>query len=172
MKCTNCEHHFCWICMGDWSDHGPQTGGYYICNLYQEKVKDESFRKEEEKKAAAARDMRRYEFYFKRYINHEHSERKAKSGKNLIEMKMAQMVEDYHFQPHEVEFLREAYDQVIFARETLKWTYAYIYYHETEMDMIYLQLYREWQANLERHCEALHEMIERPLDIYLSDKYD
>ena len=23
MKCTNCEFHFCWICMGDWNDHGP-----------------------------------------------------------------------------------------------------------------------------------------------------
>ena len=40
------------------------------------------------------------------------------------------------------------------------------------MDIVYLRLFREWQANLERHCEALHEMIEKPIDFYLSDKHD
>ena len=27
-----CGHEFCWLCMGDWKDHGQETGGYYRCN--------------------------------------------------------------------------------------------------------------------------------------------
>lgn len=26
MTCRSCNHHFCWICMGDWSQHGANTG--------------------------------------------------------------------------------------------------------------------------------------------------
>jgi ariadne-1 len=32
MTCRSCKHDFCWICMGPWSDHGANTGGYYKCN--------------------------------------------------------------------------------------------------------------------------------------------
>ena len=54
--------------------------------------------------------MRRYEFYFKRYNNHEHSERKAKEAKNVVDLKKQLMIEDYFFKEHEVEFLPEAFD--------------------------------------------------------------
>lgn len=29
-----CGFDFCWMCMGDWKEHGSQTGGYYQCNKY------------------------------------------------------------------------------------------------------------------------------------------
>jgi len=29
--------------MGSWKNHGSATGGYYKCNLYEEKKKDKSF---------------------------------------------------------------------------------------------------------------------------------
>ena len=54
--------------------------------------------------------MRRYEFYFKRYNNHEHSERKAKEVKNVVELKMQLLVEDHSFEEHEVKFLSEAFE--------------------------------------------------------------
>ena len=40
IHCSQCGHDFCWICMGLWSAHGQQTGGYYKCNVYEQKVKD------------------------------------------------------------------------------------------------------------------------------------
>ena len=65
MTCTNCKFHFCWICMGDWNNHGPQTGGFYNCNLFRAKLEDnETFFQEEKKRKEAAYDIKRYEFYF------------------------------------------------------------------------------------------------------------
>merc|ERR1712186_176605 len=35
MTCRNgCGHEFCWICLGDWKQHGAATGGFYQCNRY------------------------------------------------------------------------------------------------------------------------------------------
>lgn len=36
MTCRQCGHHFCWLCLGDWKDHGSASGGYYKCNIYEE----------------------------------------------------------------------------------------------------------------------------------------
>ena len=30
--CNKCRHEFCWVCMGPWSEHGAETGGFYRCN--------------------------------------------------------------------------------------------------------------------------------------------
>ena len=53
MTCSQCRYEFCWICMGDWKNHGSATGGYYKCNLYEEKKKDAGFQKEEQKREDA-----------------------------------------------------------------------------------------------------------------------
>lgn len=34
MTCRQCKFEFCWICMGPWTEHGANTGGYYKCNKY------------------------------------------------------------------------------------------------------------------------------------------
>ena len=33
-----CGYHFCWLCGGDWNDHGAVTGGYYECYNYNMNV--------------------------------------------------------------------------------------------------------------------------------------
>ncbi|GJR58596.1 probable E3 ubiquitin-protein ligase ARI8 [Tanacetum coccineum] len=30
-----CKYEFCWLCLGQWSDHGERTGGFYACNRYE-----------------------------------------------------------------------------------------------------------------------------------------
>ena len=79
MTCSQCRHEFCWICLGDWSEHGSATGGYYQCNLYEEKKKqDGAFAALESERQNAENDMARYLWHFERYNNHERSGRLAK----------------------------------------------------------------------------------------------
>jgi ariadne-1 len=42
MNCKMCKYEFCWICMGVWSEHGQNTGGYYKCNKYDPKNPSDS----------------------------------------------------------------------------------------------------------------------------------
>lgn len=35
MTCRNCKYEFCWLCSGDWKQHGSTTGGYYDCNKFK-----------------------------------------------------------------------------------------------------------------------------------------
>ena len=43
MSCTQCKHEFCWLCLGNWSDHGEGTGGFYSCNRYRHTTSGASF---------------------------------------------------------------------------------------------------------------------------------
>ena len=67
MNCQKCKHEFCWICNGDWKDHGANTGGYYNCNKYNE-VKDKVDDKSDA--AMAKRELDRYLHYYSRYHAH------------------------------------------------------------------------------------------------------
>ena len=49
ITCPLCHKEWCWMCGGDWSIHGSQTGGYYQCNIYDA---GKGIVRENEKKAA------------------------------------------------------------------------------------------------------------------------
>ena len=57
MTCSQCRYEFCWICMGDWKEHGSATGGYYKCNLYEGKKADAAFADEESKRETAKTEL-------------------------------------------------------------------------------------------------------------------
>ena len=71
MTCNMCKHEFCWMCMGDWKDHGSATGGYYKCNKYEEMKNDKnSITSAEAKREKAQHELKKYMFFFERYQNH------------------------------------------------------------------------------------------------------
>ena len=48
MTCHHCKHDFCWICMGPWSMHGENTGGYFQCNRYEDQQALNTLREEKQ----------------------------------------------------------------------------------------------------------------------------
>ena len=67
MTCQNCKYEFCWICSGDWNEHGATTGGYYNCNKFNADVKDSD---DQSDTAKAKRELDRYLHYYSRYHGH------------------------------------------------------------------------------------------------------
>ena len=77
MTCLYCHHHFCWMCLGPWSEHNSSTGGYYRCNKFEEGLLDEDH---EEKIKKALQDQfksDRYHWYFERFKEYEKSQKAA-----------------------------------------------------------------------------------------------
>lgn len=63
MTCKMCKNQFCWLCLGSWTEHNENTGGFFKCNRF---TVDES-------KDAEDIDMERFQFYMDRYIEHDKS---------------------------------------------------------------------------------------------------
>ena len=83
-----CGHDFCWLCLGPWSEHGDQTGGYYNCNKYETvKNKDEKMRQDETARAAAKHELDRYMHFFERYTNHNRARKFADKTMADIQVK-------------------------------------------------------------------------------------
>lgn len=161
MTCQKCRHEFCWICMGDWKDHGANTGGYYKCNKFDNgSIPDGSDQSEQ---AKAKRDLDRYLHYYKRY--HAHSEAQTFAVKQLKETANRMVLlqdasEDAKWT--DVEFLKQANEQLVECRRVLKYTYVFGFYlnptHRQQRDR-----FEYHQEMLERFTENLSELSEKPL---------
>ena len=67
MTCNCCSHEFCWVCMQPWSIHGTQTGGYFRCDVNNEKSTQEKLKelRAEQLEKGTGRSHA-YTHYFKR----------------------------------------------------------------------------------------------------------
>jgi ariadne-1 len=83
-----CTHEFCWLCSGDWKEHGQNTGGYYNCNKYEVAKKEGKVSNEEKKREDAKHELEKYMFYFERYNNHDKAEKHGRTLKPVIETKI------------------------------------------------------------------------------------
>ena len=159
-----CGHEFCWICMGDWSTHGSATGGYYQCNVYEEKKKNNSkFAAEEAGRENAKNELARYSWHFTRFNNHERAAKFGVRDLPKIQNSMEVLHSAMGYPPSELVFLENGLKAVIKCREILKWTYAYGYYKKEEMEEHKVALFNQWQADLEKYCDHLHGMCEKDL---------
>ena len=166
MNCKMCSYEFCWLCLGKWSDHGQKTGGYYACNKYDELKKqgDDKIAKEENKRAQAKNELDRYMFYFERFNNHDKAEKHARNLKPVIKVKIDLLQQIKKYPLAELEFLDEAINEVVKCRQVLKYTYVFGFYLTNQKE---LNLFQFAQEDLEKNCDYLHELIEKPLDPFL-----
>jgi ariadne-1 len=161
-----CKHEFCWMCLGPWSEHNSATGGYYRCNKYEDDVSHEnsSTRVDERQREEAKHELDRYMFYFERYNNHNKAQGLAARQVPDIDSKMQLLHDVKNYGIGELEFLKEAAEQVVVNRRVLKWTYAFGFYLSAGQEK---NLFEHLQEKLEENTEHLHEMVEKPLDPYL-----
>ncbi len=136
MTCKLCSHEFCWLCLGDWKEHGQKTGGYYNCNKYDELKKqgNKDIVSQETKIAEAKNELNKYMFYFERYNNHDKAEKHARSLRPVIKTKIVLLHDIKKYPLQELEFLEEAVNEVIRCRQVLKYTYAYGYFLKNDKE--------------------------------------
>lgn len=112
--------------MGDWKEHGSNTGGYYKCNKYDEDKSNDT-----SEAAKAKRELDRYLHYYQRYHAHQEAQEFAKKQLKETETRMIQLQESSDdARWADVEFLKTANIQLIECRRVLKYTFVYAFYME------------------------------------------
>lgn len=143
--------------MGDWADHGANTGGYYKCNKF-----DPSAGGDDQSDAAKAkRELDRYLHYYKRFHAHSQAQDFAKKSLKETETRMILLQEQNSDTVWtDVEFLKSANEQLVECRKVLKYTYAYAFYLIDDDKRRRFEFHQEM---LERFTELLSELSEKPL---------
>ena len=113
-------------------------------------------------------DLEKYIFYYDRFQNNKKAEILAK--KSLEKMK--EITVKFHdillYDLVEIEFLCKSTEILIECRRVLKWTYAYGFFLINKKEKCLFEFH---QADFDRNCEILHELIERDFsEFYLNDK--
>ncbi|KAH7818235.1 putative ariadne-1 [Monocercomonoides exilis] len=154
MTCSQCRHEFCWICMGPWSQHGSQTGGYYSCN----RPVDSSIGKQV---ASAKQRLEYYQHYFDRYQEHNRSMTFAEKQLKNIKGKMQDYMAIHHCDERVAEFLKDGAELVVDCRRVLKYTYALGFFLEKGSQK---DLFEFLQRDLEHETENLSELTEMKVE--------
>ncbi len=104
-----CGFEFCWLCRGDWKEHGAETGGYYACNKY-----DASGAKGEDAKAQELKtELETYMFYYHRYESHKNAMKVADEQIRNADKKANELLERFSVRPQDTKFLKEATEQLL-----------------------------------------------------------
>jgi len=159
MTCRNCNFEFCWLCKGNWKDHGTVTGGFYKCNIYEKDVSEGKVNDEEKEQKNAESEIERYTFYFRRYDNHLKSRDLALNKMKECERHLMDLVNHNKWDINDTEFFHNAFHTIIECRRLLAWTYPIGYYLDSTFKQ--KELFEDLQQQLEKFGEHLHGLLER-----------
>ncbi|KAL9296516.1 hypothetical protein ACSQ67_022412 [Phaseolus vulgaris] len=180
MTCTPpCKFEFCWLCLGQWSEHGERTGGFYACNRYEAAKQEGVYDDTERRREMAKNSLERYTHYYERWASNQSSRQKALADLQQMQTVHIEKLSDIQCQPEsQLKFITEAWlqmgsflvsvscFQIIECRRVLKWTYAYGFYlpeHEHAKKQFFEYLQGEAESGLER----LHQCAEKELQPFL-----
>eukprot|EP01125_Pyxidicula_operculata_P012799 TRINITY_DN4210_c0_g2_i1.p2 TRINITY_DN4210_c0_g2~~TRINITY_DN4210_c0_g2_i1.p2 ORF type:complete len:515 (+),score=125.77 TRINITY_DN4210_c0_g2_i1:1636-3180(+) len=151
-----CGHEFCWLCRGDWKQHGADTGGYYACNKY-----DSSTAKEDDTQAAQLKtELETYMFYYHRYESHHNAMKIADQQRAGAETKATEILRATNVRAQDTNFLKDATEQLLSNRRVLKWSYVYGFYLDKSKTSE-KNLFEYLQEDLEKHTNKLSELYEK-----------
>lgn len=162
-KFGGCGHQFCWLCKGDWRTHGENTGGYFSCNIHERNQAAGVEMTLEERIAERAKELaERFENYADRYNSHMHSLGKAEETKQAMQERIVEMTASYcevGVDPSKLEaYLMPALDTVIECHRLLAWTHPIGFYMSDDFPKKHL--FMQYQAELQKHMEALNKEVE------------
>ncbi|CAI5457589.1 unnamed protein product [Closterium sp. Yama58-4] len=172
MTCSPpCRHEFCWLCLGDWKDHGEGTGGFYACNRYETSKKKGEYNVEEERRQRARQSLERYLHYFERWASNEQSWRRAQESLKEVEQHQAEQLRGLMGLPAaQMKFLSEAWQQIIACRRMLKWTYAYGFYL-SDHQPARRNLFEYLQGQADAALGWLHKAAEKDVEAFVPSHF-
>lgn len=161
MTCRICKHEFCWICMGSWTEHGQNTGGFYKCNRFTALETNSSA----SEAARAKAELDRYLHYYQRYHGHDqglqYAQKRLEKIDQILTSPSSSSSSGVPSSSYaDVQFLKSAAELVITCRRVLKYTYVLGYFLPDNTPE--KQLYEYHQEMLEKNTERLQEMLEKP----------
>ncbi|XP_016451950.1 putative E3 ubiquitin-protein ligase ARI8 [Nicotiana tabacum] len=146
MTCV-CYYQFCWLCLAKWDSC---IGG---CNGFEEnkEVKE------------AKKNILRYTHYYERWVSNEKSKQQALKDLNEMRNEGVKKLSELHSLPEtELEFIIQAWQQIVECRRVLKWSYAYGFYLPEE-DKVKTQFFEYLQGEAGADLERLHHCAEQEL---------
>ena len=171
MTCK-CGYEFCWLCLGDYRKHQEETGKYLCATFEDVKAAGRDageMEKEEMDREMAERELKRFEHYSTRYIEHQRSVHFSALHLKSTETTIENLCRgNSEMDPADFSFLVDIAGLVLAARRSLSMTYAIRFFLKGKQK----QAFFDWlQANLERSLERLN--IENEKDwISLYMEYD
>ncbi|CAI9093456.1 OLC1v1028958C1 [Oldenlandia corymbosa var. corymbosa] len=141
-----------------WRNHDD-----YGCNRYEVAKKDGRFSEEENIREMVKRSLDRYTHHFERWIGNHISRKRALADIEELSAKHLEKLRDiHHLTMSQLQFIKDAWVQIVECRRVLKWSYAYGYYmpeNEPEKKKFFEYLQGQAEFNLER----LHSLVEKEL---------
>ncbi|KAI3947109.1 hypothetical protein MKX01_015400 [Papaver californicum] len=170
MSCkAPCRYEFCLLCLGPWLMHGSNTGGNYNCNRYENAMKLGEYDKEVNKREMAKKYIEKYAHYYERWaLNHKSMGQAVRELKEMQSEHIENLSIKLRKPGTELEFISDAWLQIIECRRVLKWSYAYGYYLPVH-ELVKKQFFEYVQGEAESGLERLHRCAEKELKLYLKD---
>ncbi|KAH0724216.1 hypothetical protein KY284_000081 [Solanum tuberosum] len=146
MTCR-CGYQFCWLCFKEWGVCASR------CNRYEEK----------KEVTEAKKNIQRYTHYYERWLSNGKSKEKALNDlKKMKDEGLKKLSDDNSILEKELEFIIEAWEQIVECRRVLKWTYAYGFYLPKE-EVAKTRFFEYLQGEAEAGLERLHHCAEKEL---------
>ncbi|CAI0465475.1 unnamed protein product [Linum tenue] len=145
-----CRHHFCWVCLG------PLGVSHTSCNGYNDDGSKDGLQ-------SLRAEVKRYQHYYERWAENEKSRQIAVNDlKNVRTNVVSEIAGALGLNVSQLDFLIEAWEQIVECRRVLKWTYAYGYYLPVG-EAAKKQFFEYLQGQAETCLERLHDCAEKEM---------
>jgi hypothetical protein len=173
MTCNNCSHEFCWVCMKAWSTHGSQTGGYFRCDVNDEKSTQEKLKElRADQLAKGTGRTRTYTKLFKRHMLSKTKNDSFISPKISPPQIMPPQIMPPQIMPRHMDFskyptlqlcLYKGEKNLVTYRTSLRWFYVVHWNIESELSLhgnLFLTHLRAFEIMLDHYNQLLQVPIE------------